>query len=268
MGKGGHQVLERSFALAHVPVMHMPRIRPAVAWTAIALPFTASEAFAYRPFDSTDPAVADYGQFEVEFGPLSYRHDDSGTTWIVPQLRLNYGFAEDWEIVLEGQGEYPQHDQSRLVENALSLKHVFREGTLQDKEGPSVATEFGLLLPGANDEHGLGAEITGIIGQRFAWGAVHLNVEPMLTRDQRGGIFLGTILEGPSAWPVRPVAEVTYEHIGGGHDETSLLGGAIWQPRDGLAFDAAIKRARIDGRAATEIRAGVTFDFAFRPSRH
>ena len=44
-------------------------------------------AFAYRPFDSTDAAVADQGMFEVELSPLSYRHDDDGTAWIAPSAR-------------------------------------------------------------------------------------------------------------------------------------------------------------------------------------
>jgi hypothetical protein len=57
----------------------------------------ASNAFAYRPFDSTDP-----NSFEVELRPLSYRYDDSRRTWIAPQLGLNYGFAKDCEVVLEG----------------------------------------------------------------------------------------------------------------------------------------------------------------------
>src|SRR3984893_6191127 len=96
----------------------------------------SSNAFAYRPFDSTDPAVADLNSFEVELSPLSYRHDDSGRIWIAPQLRLNYGFAKDWEVVLEGQGEHERGFESRLVENALSLKYIIKEGTLQDMLGP------------------------------------------------------------------------------------------------------------------------------------
>src|SRR5258707_14187670 len=90
-------------------------------------------AFAYRPFDSTDPAVADLGDFEAEISPVSFRHDDSGPTWISPSARLNYGFAKDWEVVLEGQGEYPKHGRGTLVDNDLSLKGVLQEGSLQDK---------------------------------------------------------------------------------------------------------------------------------------
>src|SRR3954465_9134738 len=91
----------------------------------------SAPAFAYRPFDSTDAAVADKGVFEVELSPLSFRHDDDGAAWISPSARLNYGFAEDWEVVLEGQAEHFSH--SRLVENALSVKGVLQEGSLQEK---------------------------------------------------------------------------------------------------------------------------------------
>jgi hypothetical protein len=224
----------------------------------------SQNAFAYRPFDSTDPAVADLNNFEVELSPLSYRHDDSGRTWIAPQLRLNYGFAKDWEVVLEGQGEHERGFESRLVENALSFKYIIKEGTLQDMLGPSVATEFGVLLPGVHDQKGTGATITGIIGQKFSWGAVHVNLSGALTRDQRGEMVFGTILEGPDAWAVRPVAEFVYQRETSGHHEMALLAGAIWKVEDSLAFDFALRQAKIDGRPETQVRAGLTFDFSFR----
>ena len=219
-------------------------------------------AFAYRPFDSTDPAVADLGDVEVELSPLSYRRGEQKRTWIIPQLRLNYGFAQDWEVVLEGQGEQPEGMRGRLVENALSVKNILKEGSLQDKEGASIALETGLLLPGINDENGLGASIAGIAGEKFSWGAVHVNLAGSLTRDQRGEIFFGAILEGPDKWAVRPVAEFVFVRETGGHRETALLGGAIWQAKEGLAFDFAVRQAENDGRPETEIRAGLTFSFS------
>ena len=42
------------------------------------------EASAYRPFDSTDAAVADFRETEIEFGPVEFRHDESGNTLIAP----------------------------------------------------------------------------------------------------------------------------------------------------------------------------------------
>jgi hypothetical protein len=219
-------------------------------------------AWAYRPFDSTDPAVAPNGDFEIEFSPLSFRHDDSGKTWIVPQLRLNYGFADDWEVVLEGQGEHSNAAGSALVENALSLKHVLREGSLQDKDVLSIATEFGVLLPGANAEPGAGVSLAGIAGQKFGWGAIHVNVAAELSRDRRGELFLGAILEGPGTWKVRPVAEIVYDRELGLKEEIAALAGVIWEVKDGFAVDFAVRHAGVNGQPETEVRAGITFDFS------
>jgi hypothetical protein len=226
----------------------------------------ASPAHAYRPFDSTDPAVADLGDFEIELSPLSYRHEPSGRVWITPQLRLNYGFAKDWEVVLEGQGEHPQFadGSSTFVENALSVKHILREGSLQDKEGLSIATEIGMLLPGINEENGVGASLAGIIGEKFSWGAFHFNATWELSRDQRGEVFLGTILEGPSSWAVRPVAELVYSREFGVSEEVAALVGVIWQAKDNLAFDFAVRQASVNSAPETEIRAGLTFAFSLR----
>jgi len=52
-----------------------------------------SGALAYRPFDSTDAAVADLDDVEVELSPASFRHGDSGPTWISPATRLTFAFA-------------------------------------------------------------------------------------------------------------------------------------------------------------------------------
>ena len=82
---------------------------------------------------------------------------------------------------------------------------------LQDQTGPSIATEFGVLLPDSVGDTRFGASIAGIVSQRWDWGTAHLNVAGQLTRDQRADLFTGIILEGPYKWPVRPVAEFFYE---------------------------------------------------------
>jgi hypothetical protein len=250
-------------SLARRAVMLPTRTAGLAALFAASFP---SNALAYRPFDSTDAAVADLGDFEVELSPLSYRHVPGGRVWITPELRLNYGFAENWEVVLEGQGEHPQFSgaESSLVENALSLKHILREGSLQDKEGPSIATELGLLLPGVNEQNGVGASVAGIIGQKFSWGAIHVNAAWELSRNHRGEVFFGTILEGPSSWAVRPVAEVIYQREFGLSEQVAALVGVIWQVKDNLAFDFAVREASANSAPETEVRAGVTFAFSVR----
>jgi hypothetical protein len=223
----------------------------------LAWPMTA---FAYRPFDSTDAAVADKGAFEVELSPLSYRHDDEGTAWITPASRLNYGFAENWELVLEGQAEHFSRMRSRVAEAALSAKGVLQEGSLQEKSGWSLATEGSLLLPGINTEDGAGFELTGIASQRWDWGTIHINIAAELTRDQRLGTFTGLIIEGPDAWPVRPVAELNYQREFNTSEETSVLVGAIWKVQDKLALDIGFRHGWVNSRPDEQIRAGLTFD--------
>jgi hypothetical protein len=221
-----------------------------------------SGAFAYRPFDSTNAAVADKGEIEIEASPVSFRHDDGGPVWIAPAARLNYGFAKDWEVVLEGQLEHPKTGPGALVDNALSLKTVLREGSLQDQLGPSLGMEGALLLPGVHDESGAGFSLMGIAGRRWSWGAAHFNLAVARTREGHGEIFLGAILEGPEDWAVRPAGEFTYTREFPGRESVSVLAGLIWKASDKLSFDMGLRQARVNGRPESEIRAGLTFAFA------
>lgn len=225
-----------------------------------------STAFAYRPFDSTDPAVADPGEFEIEFSPISFVWEDSGKTLLAPQLKFNYGFAQNWEFVIEGEAEHPQSSgsSSTLVGNAAFLKTVVHEGSLQGKIGPSVATEFGALLPGINDDAGMGLEWAGIVGHQAPWGAIHFNVATALTRDKNAEMFLGMIIEGPSNWAVRPVAELVYEREFHTTEAFAALAGVIWEARDNLAFDFAIRQASVNGASETQLRIGLAYAFSIR----
>src|SRR5437016_12648316 len=117
-------------------------------------------------FDGTDAAVAETGELEIEFGALEYLREAAERVLFAPNLRINYGFTPGWEAVLEGKvahGLSASIPGTSGVENGVFLKGVLREGTLQEKPGPSVATEFGVLLPGVNDEHGTGASFAGIV---------------------------------------------------------------------------------------------------------
>jgi len=219
-----------------------------------------NSAFAYRPFDSTDAAVAEDGQWEVELGPLNWRHNDDGTQWIAPGLIVNYGFAPDWEIVVEGRNAILGKGGDQISDVAASLKSVIVEGSLQDRPGVSLGSEFAVLLPGVGADDGAGLQWTMLASQRQDWGAWHFNLGPMLTRDGRSGVVAGAILEGPSQWPVRPVAEIRYEKTFGGGELIAGLVGFIIPVRDGLALDIGLRHAREDGRPDEQLRAGVTFD--------
>jgi hypothetical protein len=221
-------------------------------------------ARAYRPFDGTDAAVADTGDVEIELGPVEHLREGAEHMLFAPDVRVNYGFASGWEASLEGDvahGLTAGIPGTSLIESEALLKSVLHEGSLQEKPGPSIATEFGVLLPGINDEHGTGAILTGIASQRWDWGTLHLNAQIALTREQHADYFLDTIIEGPHDWPVRPVSEIFYESDVSLFRTGSALIGAIWQVRDNIAVDFAVRGARVNEHTTGEIRAGVTFAF-------
>jgi hypothetical protein len=62
---------------------------------------------------------------------LAFRSTNAERTVVAPAYVLNYGFAENWELVVEGRAEHPlapaEDTQSRLVGDALFLKGVLRD---------------------------------------------------------------------------------------------------------------------------------------------
>jgi hypothetical protein len=121
-----------------------------------------------------------------------------------------------------------------------------------------------MLLPDSTGHSDVGASLAGIVSQRWDWGTVHLNAEAALTREHHGDIFLGGIVEGPSQWTVRPVAEVFYENEFGKSETISGLIGLIWRVRDNLSFDVGLRHALTNGHPVNELRAGLTFGFPLR----
>jgi len=222
----------------------------------------AGDALAYRPFVGTDAAVADFGELETELGPAELLRAGSQHFLTAPEAVFNLGIAEGWEAVLQGQAVTmlsPGPTPTSLIGNEFSLKNVLRDGVLQDKPGPSIAVEFGPLLPGVNGEPGTGVSWAGIVSNRFGWLTTHFNAAVSATRTHHADGFVSTIAEGPWDWPVRPVAEVFYEREWGVAETVSGLAGAIWQVNDKLALDVAVREARLSGHTVNELRAGVTF---------
>jgi hypothetical protein len=219
----------------------------------------AAPALAYRPFDGTDAAVTDLGEVEIEFQPAGAF--GAGATKPLSDAVFNYGFAERWELVLQGTAQVlPEGAGPLSVSNGAFLKYVLQPGVLQGMQGPSVATEFGPLLPPAGGS-GVGFSWTGIVSQRWEWGTIHLNTAANLTPDQHGELFFDAIIEGPNEWKVRPVFEFYSDSVISQQQTYSALAGAIWQVNDKLSFDAAFRHALVNGRAVNEIRAGLTFAF-------
>jgi hypothetical protein len=230
----------------------------AVSWSLTAL--------AYRPFDSTDADVAKKGELEFEIGPVGYLQEAQDRFVVAPALIANAGIFAGWELVLEAKNRIrtaatPEEPQDEVGDAALSLKAMLREGSMQDGSGLSVATEFGALLPAAEPEAGFGATGALIVSQRSRIGAAHWNGGLFLGRTHHPGTFTGLILEGPFAWPVRPVLEGFFER----EFEVTTIGtglvGFIWKARDDLSFDGALRGGQAFGERLVEVRAGLTWAF-------
>lgn len=245
----------------------LPMARKFVLAGAVLTGLCAAPAQAMRPFEGTDAAVAEAGVFELELGPLGYVRHGSSRSIVAPAVVGNWGLPGDFEVVIEGRlnralGETSDMYRTSFGDTALSVKHVFRHGSLQDGgTGVSLAAECGILLPEIHGEHGTGATCAGIASQRFDGVSMHLNAALTRNRDHSDGRFLGLIAEGNGA-VVRPVMEVFTERDTNGGRTNSALVGAIWQKSDDLSFDVGVRRARVDSVQLTELRLGLTWSYA------
>jgi len=237
---------------------------------AVLLAAQASVALAYRPFDGTDADVAKAGEAEIELAPVQWLRQNGKRFVQAPAVVANFGLTHEHELVIEGRHEIaldrePGEPRSALVDTGAFIKQVLRKGVLQDESGPSVATEYGLLLPEVNGTPGTGYSLAGIVSQRWQAGTVHLNGVLARTREHDTDVFLGTIVEGPVAWRLRPVGEIFTERTSGGPRIDSLLVGAIWRLREGLSFDAGLRSAQVStGGTIHELRLGLTWAFSLK----
>lgn len=224
-------------------------------------------AAAYRPFDGTDADVAEPGEVELEIGPVGYHKEGSSRFVVAPALVANYGFAPGFEAVLEGRQELqldpPQH-LWRVQDVASSVKSLLRRGSLQGRDGLSVALEIGMLLPGS--ESRWGAHVGSIFSLRLPAITLHLNLANNLLYSVHYEAIASLIAEGPERWRIRPVAEVLVEREFGhggiyeGVAESVLVGG-ILRKTDALSFDVAARYGRAEGQHEKEIRVGLTWAF-------
>lgn len=237
------------------------RFGAAVGGLAIVL-LSPAPGWAYRPFVSTDAAVADPKELEVEMGALTVDRTGHDNTFTTPSVVVNYGVVERWELVTEFR--LRQGGDRDVTDPGVFLKTVLKEGVLQDKQGLSLAVEAGPLLPSTvKGERGLGFEGTGIVSGRVAPMTLHVNVGGGVDRsDARLFVTWGVIGELPVGERVRLVSEVNGEATKSQRPNNSALVGIIWQPSTSSIFlDAAIRRGISSGAPDWEFTVGVTFGF-------
>src|SRR5438309_6406234 len=134
-----HSIARRLHLLEYCWVLSAAASRM-IIW-ALTLLMAASPAWAYRPFVSTDAAVASLNELEVEAGYFTFARTNGNNTFVVPDLVLNYGFMKNVELV--GQFGVEEDSRLQLIHPGLFLKSVLHEGVLQDKSGFSFAIEAG-----------------------------------------------------------------------------------------------------------------------------
>src|SRR5574337_263729 len=199
---------------------------------AFALLLPASPAWGYRPFVSTDAAVADPCELEVELGYFALERNRGANIFIVPKVILNYGIIGDLEVVGEFEVKKPPDADAQLVDPGLFLKAVLKEGVLQQKEGIGFAVEVGPLLPSTvRGERQLGFEGIGILSGRLAPFTYHLNAGGGVDRKKANPFVIwGMIVELPIFSNFRLVGEINGESAKGRLPSNSGLAGFIWQP--------------------------------------
>jgi hypothetical protein len=247
--------------------LHPKLMRLAVLSCTVVSVLWSPSAFALRPYEGTDAGVASAGEFELEFSPAGYVRSGASRTLVGPFVVGNWGIGGDTEIVLEGrvdrqQGGIPDGYRTRLGGTAVSVKHVFRNGSLQDGSGVSIAGECGILLPEYHGSKEKGAVCLAIVSQKFSLASVHVNAAVSRTREKNVGHFYGVIVERGGDAAVRPVTEIYTSRDSGGPRTRSALLGLIWKKSKDLAFDAGVRKAREDGQLLTELRVGLTWSYS------
>jgi hypothetical protein len=181
----------------------------------------AVNGWAYRPFFSTDAAVADPQEAEIELGYFTLEQAQGQQTSTLPSLVLNYGLCRDIEVVGEFAVARDHAGELNIVDPGLFVKAVLKEGVLQEKEGLSVAVEAGPLLPSTRPgERLVGIEAIGIVSGRVAPFTLHVNGGGGIERTgaQPFGIW-GVIGELHVHPRFRLVGEVAGEGTRGGAPE-------------------------------------------------
>ena len=225
----------------------------------------STPAVGYRPFVSTDAAVIDPGEVEVELGYFNLEREDKGNVFVVPQVVVNYGMSQDWEVVGEFDVEKPPDAAAKLVDPGLFLKGIIKEGILQQQEGVSIAIEAGPLLPSAaSEQKGLGFEGIGILSGELHRFTYHINVGGGVDRQKTHPFVLWGVIGEISLLPsLRLVGEVSGENSKEKIPDNSALLGIIWQPpSSSVLLDGGVRKSLSTGAPDWLFTTGLTWSFS------
>ncbi|HTM58114.1 MAG TPA: hypothetical protein VL123_06840 [Candidatus Udaeobacter sp.] len=242
------------------------RAVPAAAGAAIALGVLTllwpAMARAYRPFDLTDADVAQRHHIELELGPVEYLARGDDRLLHAPSAVLNYGADGSREFSAEAARLMPEGGgPAQFGDFRLSYKQILRRGTLQDGRGPSLATEWAMLVPLRDDPHA-GASLALILSTRSPRGYAHVNSEVERDREGINALETGVILERGDQEGVGPVMELEGNAEDGEPPGGSVLIGLVYVPRAGFEWDVGVREGSVAGAHVLELRSGLTWQFS------
>ena len=186
-----------------------------VLFSGLLLALSASSPARAYLTDSNDARTVAPGTLEVEFQPVGYWRllgEDPDPYLITPSLMIYTGLASGMDLVLLSRGYASLGGHGYTVEDSAVLTRVLLRSGSYDADGcgPSLALQAGINLPAYEGEGGWGATRALLLSHSGEHVTVHSNVQVDLRDDWRvPALFLSSTLEGPYAWPIRPVVEVT-----------------------------------------------------------
>jgi hypothetical protein len=144
----------------------------------------------------------------------------------------------------------------------LFLKGILIEGLLQNKPGPGLATEFGILPPSTvKGESRIGASGIFILSNKIKEWVYHLNLGLEIDNvKQDPALVWGIILEYPVSRSIRLVGELNgFANVYDAPDNSGLIG-FIWLYRK-IAIDLGIRFGLSREAVDQAVTTGVTFSF-------
>lgn len=145
----------------------------------------SENAWALRPFETTDADVVVPGEVEVELGIFAINEEKhkgpDEVTVQTPNIRFNIGLPHDIELVIEMVWEFIDEEQDdgfhstteQFTDTATFIKKLWSRG-----EGfiPSFATETGLLFPTEKCSRGIDFEHSFIFTWELSGFTIHSTI--------------------------------------------------------------------------------------------
>ncbi len=231
------------------------------------LPFTIfiNNAFALRPFVTTDAEVTEKGKIELEFGYFGIKEEKNPgrdeVTIEFPNISIHYGLLWDSEFTMETVGEFIDDRQKgsfELREQQFSDTGAFLKKVWHRGEGivPNFATETGVLFPTEKENEridfkGIGIftwELKSVMFHTTIGGATErkrrikkLGDEEFEVTETRGVFIYGSIVDYKvsNVKGLHLVSEYSLEKVEKQNIEHQLLGGIVWEGPWDMEFDAA-----------------------------